>query len=130
MPRRYDSSEPRKASLAKPYSYQSSDNALADIIAMASMACSGMAMISRFAIWPWLGLLLAISSLMGQKNLAPAKTGQDNSMMSGWTCVMFAFTSLASIYTPLLMGQVQKAGGLPIGFNKGLIPVMREVPGA
>ncbi|CEQ41940.1 SPOSA6832_03696, partial [Sporobolomyces salmonicolor] len=130
MPRRYDSSEPRKASLAKPYVYQSNDDGLADIMAMASMACSGMAMISRFAIWPWFGLLLATSSLMGRKNLGPTKPGQENSMMSGWTCLMFAFTALMSIYTPLLMGQVQKAGGLPIGFNKGLIPVMREVPGA
>lgn len=36
---------------------------------------------------------------------------------------MFSFTSFLSIYTPLLMGQVEKVGGFPIGFNAGLIPV-------
>ncbi|GAA6063068.1 hypothetical protein JCM10212_003126 [Sporobolomyces blumeae] len=123
--RRYDPSEPRKANLARPYKFRPSDNSVSDVMAMASMACSGLAMISRYAIWPWLGVLFAISCLVGQKNLATARSGQESSMLSGWTCLMFAFTSFMSIYTPLLMGQVEKAGGFPIGFNKGLVPVQR-----
>jgi hypothetical protein len=36
---------------------------------------------------------------------------------------MFGLTAFMSIYAPLLTGQVQKAGGFPIGFNAGLIPI-------
>ncbi|GAA5836256.1 hypothetical protein JCM5353_002656 [Sporobolomyces roseus] len=125
MPRKYDQSEPRRPALAKPYSFPSGDNTISDLMAILSMGCSGLAMISRFAIWPWLGILLAVSCLLGQKKLATPKPGEYSTMFSGWTCLMFGFTSLFSIYTPLLMGQVQKGGGFPIGFNAGLIPIPR-----
>ncbi|GAA6005993.1 hypothetical protein JCM11491_004083 [Sporobolomyces phaffii] len=125
MSRRYDPSEPRKPELAKPYRFRPSDNTLPDLMLIASMFCSALAMMTRFAIWPWLGILFAVSSLLGQKTLAVPKSREGSAMFSGWTGLMFGFTSLLSIYTPLLTGQVEKAGGFPIGFNAGLIPVPR-----
>lgn len=45
----------------------------------------------RFAIYPWFGILLAISSLLGQKNLAPPKSREGSTMFSG-----------ASLFRPFL----------------------------
>ncbi|KAL7339724.1 hypothetical protein BJY59DRAFT_697891 [Rhodotorula toruloides] len=84
MPRRYDPSEPRRADLAQPWKYYSSESSLADLASMASMACSGLAMITRFPIWPWIGLLLAISGITGAKSLGTnKKTGESGGMLSG-----------------------------------------------
>ncbi|GAA5973851.1 hypothetical protein JCM11641_003192 [Rhodosporidiobolus odoratus] len=127
MVRRFNQSEPRRADLAKPYKYASSDSSLADLACMVSMACSGLAMLTRFAIWPWLGALFAISSLLGTKGLGTnSKTGEQGGMLSGWTALMFAGTSFFSLYTPILTGNAIKADGLPFGFNKGLIMVPKQ----
>ncbi|GAA5897858.1 uncharacterized protein JCM6883_000843 [Sporobolomyces salmoneus] len=123
--RRYDPSEPRKPSLAKPYRFRPSDNTLSDWLTIGSISCSALAMITRFAIWPWFALLFSISSILGEKTLGPSKSREGNTMFSGWSCLMFALTAMMSIYVPLLTGQMRKAEGIPFGFNKGLIPVPR-----
>ncbi|GAA5880588.1 hypothetical protein JCM16303_005442 [Sporobolomyces ruberrimus] len=125
MSRRFDPSEPRKPALALPYRFTAGDNSISDLLAILSILSSALAMITRFAIYPWFGILLAISSLLGQKNLAPPKSREGSTMFSGWTCLMFGITAFLSIYTPLLTGQVQKASGFPFGFNAGLIRVPR-----
>ncbi|GAA6032383.1 hypothetical protein JCM8097_008147 [Rhodosporidiobolus ruineniae] len=127
MPRRFNTSEPRRADAAVPYKYTSSDSNLADLAALVSMACSGLAMLTRFPIWPWFGVIFALSSVLGTKTLGPSKSGETGGMLSGWSALMFAGTAFFSIYTPLLMGQARKADGLPFGFNKGLIPISKEV---
>ncbi|GAA5952979.1 hypothetical protein JCM3765_003023 [Sporobolomyces pararoseus] len=121
--RKYDPSEPRRPDLAKPYRFRPSDNMFPDVMVILSMFSSALAMLTRFAIWPWLGILFAVSSLLGEKKLAQSKSREGSSMFSGWTCLMFGITSFLSIYTPLLTGQAQKAGGFPLGFNSGLIPI-------
>ncbi|GAA5837861.1 hypothetical protein JCM11251_004680 [Rhodosporidiobolus azoricus] len=122
MPRRYQTSDPRRPDLAQPYKYQSTDSTLTDLATIASMVCSGAAMLTRFAIWPWFGIIFAVSALLGEKSLGTNKrTGEQGSMLSGWTALMFAGTGLFSIYTPLLTGQAVKAEGFPLGLNKGLI---------
>ncbi|GAA5935423.1 uncharacterized protein JCM15063_001030 [Sporobolomyces koalae] len=123
MSRRYDPSEPRRPDLAKPYRFRPSDDALPELMAILSLVSSGLSMITRFAIWPWFSILFATSCILGQKKLATSRLDPDNHKFSGWTCLMFGLTSWLSIYIPLLLGQVGKAGGFPIGFNKGLIPV-------
>ncbi|GAA6018520.1 hypothetical protein JCM10207_007204 [Rhodosporidiobolus poonsookiae] len=131
MVRRFNASEPRKSSAAVPYRYTSSDSSLADLACMASMGCSGLAMLTRFAIWPWLGFLFALSSIFGQKSLGTnQKTGEQGGMLSGYTALMFSATAFFSIYSPILLGQAIKADGLPFGFNKGLIVVPRQAPAA
>ncbi|BGP16778.1 hypothetical protein JCM10213_002171 [Rhodosporidiobolus nylandii] len=131
MARRFNQSDPRRPEAAKPYRYQSNDSTLADLACMVSMACSGLAMLTRFAIWPWLGLVFAVSSVLGTKNLGTnSKTGEQGGMLSGWTALMFAGTSFFSIYTPLLLGQARKAEGLPFGLNKGMVPIPRAAPAA
>ncbi|KAG0665153.1 hypothetical protein C6P46_000250 [Rhodotorula mucilaginosa] len=125
MPRQYDTSEPRRAGLAKPYKYEyeSSDTVLPDLAALLSMLASGAAMITRFTIWPWIALVFAISSVLANKSLGTnKKTGETGGLISGSTALMFASTAFFSIYMPLLTLQAEKAGSptWPFGINKGL----------
>ncbi|GAA5893376.1 hypothetical protein JCM6882_008017 [Rhodosporidiobolus microsporus] len=127
MPRTFQTSDPRRPDLAQPYRYQATDSTLTDLATVASMVCSGAAMLTRFAIWPWFGIIFAVSALLGEKSLgANKRTGDQGSMLSGWTALMFAGTGLFSIYTPLLTGQAVKAQGLPFGLNKGLIHLPQQ----
>ncbi|GJN91003.1 hypothetical protein Rhopal_004017-T1 [Rhodotorula paludigena] len=128
MPRRFDPSEPRKPENALPYRYTSPSGNFADLMAFASMLCSGLAMLTRFAIWPWFGLIFAVSSILGTKNLGSNKQGdQGGSMLSGWSALMFALTTFFSIYSPILMGQAVKSDATwPFGWNKGLVMVAQQ----
>ncbi|GAA5857731.1 hypothetical protein JCM8547_005963 [Rhodosporidiobolus lusitaniae] len=130
MARRYNQSEPRRASAAVPYKYQSNDSNVADLACMASMACSGAAMLTRFAGWPWLALIFAISSILGEKKLGTnKKTGEQGGMLSGYSALLFAGTSFFSIYMPLLTGGAMKNDIVnPFGFNSGTIPIPKAAP--
>ncbi|GAA6054593.1 hypothetical protein JCM3770_000068 [Rhodotorula araucariae] len=127
MPRIYDPSEPRKPANSVPYRFPASSNSFADLMSFASMLCSGLAMLTRFAIWPWFGLILAISGILGTKSLGTAKSSDQQGMLSGWTSLMFAMTSLMSIYSPIFLGQAVKGDmSWPFGFNKGLVYLPRD----
>ncbi|TNY21858.1 hypothetical protein DMC30DRAFT_415611 [Rhodotorula diobovata] len=127
MPRIYDQSEPRRANESRPYRFPPSASSFAELMSFASMLCSGLAMLTRFAIWPWLGLILAISGILGQKDLGKASASNDQqTLLGGYTSLMFATTSLMSIYSPILLGQAVKAGSIGFGFNKGLVYLPRD----
>ncbi|GAA5930964.1 hypothetical protein JCM3775_000764 [Rhodotorula graminis] len=129
MPRTYDQTDPRRPANALPYRFPASSSTLPELLSFASMLCSGLAMLTRYAIWPWFGLILALSGILGQKNLGAQKQASDqSSLLGGYTSLMFASTSLMSIYSPILLGQAVKAGNIGFSINKGLIYLPRDLP--
>ncbi|KAM0748860.1 hypothetical protein T439DRAFT_327363 [Meredithblackwellia eburnea MCA 4105] len=123
MSARFDSSDPKRPDEAERFRFEpSAGYSNSELASVASMVFAGFAMVTRFTIWGWLALFAGVSSVISQKSYTNS-TRKDQSMMSGWSSVMFSFTALFSVYAPILLGQAKKAGGIPLGFGKGLIAI-------
>lgn len=122
---RYDPSDPRRASERVKFSFNpSTSNGPADVASLICMAFGALAMLTRFYAWAWLAILVSVSSINTKKQLSsefkPAKQG---GMYSGWSVLIFSFTSLFSIYFPVLSGQQQLVRDKAFGLSVGTIPL-------
>ncbi|KAK4054626.1 hypothetical protein OIO90_003438 [Microbotryomycetes sp. JL221] len=117
----YDSSEPRRPDRATSYRFPTSNNDLSELLTILAMFASFAAMLTRYPIWCWIGLLLSVSSIRTRKTLQP--TTEKSANFSSWSSIMFSLTALMSVYLPLLQGFATKApwSELPFKMGKGLI---------
>ncbi|KAL8280878.1 hypothetical protein RQP46_006882 [Phenoliferia psychrophenolica] len=129
MPPRLDLTDPRRPEEKVPFKFTpvSSTIQFSDYGAVGAMVFAGATMVTRYPMWAWFALFCAASSVLSTRSTLSSPTARKEGMFSGSSCVLFCFTALFSVYSPILLGQATKEGGKPFSFGKGLVPIVNPM---